>query len=68
VRAFEVLTAKRSMNVVGVYQLGRERGAMGSGQMRDRRLEKLAMDVLCARGERDATICAANSASMHCTR
>jgi hypothetical protein len=31
---------------------------MGSGQMRDRRLEKLAMDVLGALGERDATICA----------
>jgi hypothetical protein len=54
VRAFEVLTAQRSRNVVGVYQLGRERGDMGSGQKRDRRLEKLAID---ARGERDATIC-----------
>jgi hypothetical protein len=31
---------------------------MGSGRKRDRRLEKLAMDVPCALGERDATICA----------
>jgi hypothetical protein len=31
---------------------------MGSGQKRYRRLEKLAMDVLGALGERDATICA----------
>jgi hypothetical protein len=32
---------------------------MGSGQKRDRRLEKLAMDVLGALGELDTTICAA---------
>jgi hypothetical protein len=31
---------------------------MGSGQKRDRRLEKLAIDVLGALGEIDATICA----------
>ena len=31
---------------------------MGSGQKRYRRLEKLAMDVLGALGELDATICA----------
>jgi hypothetical protein len=31
---------------------------MGRGQKRDRRLEKVAMDVLDALGERDATICA----------
>jgi hypothetical protein len=30
---------------------------MGSGQKRYQRLEKLAMDVLGALGERDATIC-----------
>ena len=31
---------------------------MGSGQERYRRLEQLAMDVLGALGEREATICA----------
>jgi hypothetical protein len=31
---------------------------MASGQERDRRLERLAMDVLGALGELDATICA----------
>jgi hypothetical protein len=33
-----------------------KRGGMGSGQKRDRRLEKLAIDVRGALGKRDATI------------
>ena len=49
---------QRSRNVVGVYQLGRERGGMASGQKRDRCLGKRAVTVLVRSGERDATICA----------
>jgi hypothetical protein len=55
--SFDVLTAQWSMNVVGVYQLGREKGWHGPQTKRDRRLEKLAMDVLSAL-----------SAAAHCWR
>jgi hypothetical protein len=57
VSAFEVLTAQRSRNVVGVYRLSRERGGHGQRAKPSSALGEVAMDALGALGG-EATICA----------